>query len=448
MVDTLSPTVVPLPYHYAHRVDSELLHPTYTDQLVLQARMNALLYSAPSFSWFHTRRWIHARAPGLTKAESQAIGGLFPTTEFLGVPCYKLAKSFANAILVRVSHREERVYWAQRMDVVIDGIGDEAAFYGNEQGSDDGGVSGMSGKQSAVDDPMDIVERMLTEFVAHEQAQRAVALQSLQEEAADASSSSLSASSTVAARGSGLGCTAEEEWRCRLSQYLYFVVNDGMFTGALNLKRIVEVLTGNMQDGPLISDETARVSCTPVERRSFFCRRLLLFLTVIVLCALLSQKLEAVVDFLLFLKRRTGPPLDLPSHYSPSKLASEQNFRIAAAATSLAAASVTNLAAVSSSGSPFAGMSSTSPYAASVDLRSGDFVWEPRRSTLQKLRDPVLMANFTCNEAVMIQLLDERYFEYLENMALNTSEQSEQHNAANTSPRCGVIAATSLLLTL
>ena len=258
MVDTLSPTVVPLPYHYAHRVDSELLHPTYTDQLVLQARMNTLLYSAPSFAWFHTRRWIHARAPGLTKAESQAIGGLFPTTEFLGVPCYKLAKSFANAILVRVSHREERVYWAQRMDVVIDGIGDEAAFYGNDA-SDDAG-SAMSGKQSAVDDPMDIVERMLTEFVANEQAQRAVALQSEQAVAADAAGSSPSPSSSpTSARGSGVGCTAEEEWRCRLSQYLYFVVNDGMFTGALNLKRVVEVLTGNMQDGPLISDETARV---------------------------------------------------------------------------------------------------------------------------------------------------------------------------------------------
>ena len=140
-----------------------------------------------------------------------------------------------------------------------------------------------------------------------------------------------------------------------------------------------------------------------------------------------------MVDFLLFLKRRTGPPLDLPSHYSASKLASEQNFRAAAAATSLAAASVTNLAAVSSSGSPFAGMSSTSPYAASVESRSGEFTWDPRRSTLQKLRDPVLMANFTCNEAVMIQLLDERYFEYLENMALNTSEQSD--NTTNTERR-------------
>lgn len=273
MVDTLSPTVVPLPYHFAHRVDAELLHPTYTDQLVLQARMNALLYSPTTFAWFHTRRWMHTRAPGLTKAESQSIGGLYPTTQFLGVPCYKLAKSFANAILVRVSHRDERAYWAERMDVVVEGIGDEAAFYGDgaqqDTASEDGGGGGggMSGKQSAVDDPMDIVERMLTEFVAHEQEQRAIALQYAQEEAADASGSSITSSSSSVSTRPSLGCTAEEEWRCRLSQYLYFVVNDGIFTGALNLKRVVEVLTGNMQGGPLISDETARVSTRETHAR-------------------------------------------------------------------------------------------------------------------------------------------------------------------------------------
>jgi hypothetical protein len=40
-----------------------------------------------------------------------------------------------------------------------------------------------------------------------------------------------------------------------------------------------------------------------------------------------------------------------------------------------------------------------------------------------QFRDSTLMANFTCNEHMMVMLLDANYVEYLENSALNTPEQ-------------------------
>ena len=140
-----------------------------------------------------------------------------------------------------------------------------------------------------------------------------------------------------------------------------------------------------------------------------------------------------MVDFLLYIKRRPGPALDLPSLYSPEKLQVQEREKAQAAALSSAAV-VLSLAAVSASGSPFAAL--PSPLAAAAAAASMPhhksssgaselcYAYEPQRSLLQKVRDEALMANFTCNESMMVQLLDANYFEYLENAALGGPEQS------------------------
>lgn len=151
----------------------------------------------------------------------------------------------------------------------------------------------------------------------------------------------------------------------------------------------------------------------------------------------LSQKLERVVDFLLYIKRRPGPALDLPSLYSPEKLQAQEREKAEAAALSSAAV-VLSLAAVSASGSPFAALPSplTAMAAAAASLPKSSaasdlsYAYEPHRSLLQKVRDEALMANFTCNESMMVQLLDANYFEYLENAALGGPEQSVTHARA------------------
>lgn len=108
LVDTLSPTVVPLPYHYARGLDAGVVHPTYGDGLLLQARMNALLFSSACYAWLGTRPWLRsvpAAGAGahasLDAGDEPPARGIFPTCEFLGTPAYKLARAFANAILVR-----------------------------------------------------------------------------------------------------------------------------------------------------------------------------------------------------------------------------------------------------------------------------------------------------------------------------------------------------------
>ena len=139
-----------------------------------------------------------------------------------------------------------------------------------------------------------------------------------------------------------------------------------------------------------------------------------------------------MVDFLLYIKRRPGPALDLPSLYSPEKLQVQEREKAEAAALSSAAV-VLSLAAVSASGSPFAALPSplTAAAAAAASLPKSSsssselcYAYEPQRSLLQKVRDEALMANFTCNESMMVQLLDANYFEYLENAALGGPEQS------------------------
>ena len=390
MVDTLSPTVVPLPWHYAHGPHLHLNHPTYADQLVLQARMNALLNNLMLYQWLSTRAWLSS-VPG-------EAPGLFPTTEFLGSACWKLARGFANAILVRVSHREERLQWAERMGVVVEGIGAEAAVLlqhtvqngtggshpeegkmdteikdtGSEDGSQiDARRSRVNGqfssvdRQLAVDDPMDIVERMCTEFV--------VAQQSLRVHLPNITRTTY---------------TAEEEWRGRVSQYLVYCIDDGVFPGALNVKRLLNVITGNMIRAPLISYETA-------------------------------AKLERVVDFLLYLKRRCGRALDLPTYWSPEK--QEE----ALAANTFAAQLRPGTQKHTDHVSQYASLASSAPAARSLEGKTHLYDYDPSLTLLQKFRDPTLMTNFTCNEHLMVLLLDTNYIEYLENSALNTSEHSD-----------------------
>lgn len=185
------------------------------------------------------------------------------------------------------------------MAVVVEGIGPDGD-YGYEEGGGGGGrteegkhdsetlddtaahadaaaaAAAASGRQSAVDDPMDIVERMVTEFVAHEEETRRrethfSAANSDPADAADASAgvgaaSSASASSSSDGASSSVGASqcgvysASDEWRCRLAQYLYYVVDEGAFPGALHVRRLLNVITGNMVAPPIISWETANVS--------------------------------------------------------------------------------------------------------------------------------------------------------------------------------------------
>lgn len=81
-------------------------------------------------------------------------------------------------------------------------------------------------------------------------------------------------------------------------------------------------------------------------------------------------------------------------------------------------------AAVAAARSPFSYVGPRSPYHTYTEGTPHAYDYDPHTPLLRKLRDPQLMANFTCNEAVMIQLLDNNYIEYLENSALGTAEQS------------------------
>ena len=327
ILDTLSPTIVPLPFWYAGRLDMHMIHPTYIDSFVIQARMNALLYDHASYLWFQTRRWLASPPPARREGETQAAaiaasssatqqrlreGGLVPTVDFLGNDCYELAQSFANAILVRVSHIEERRAWAERMPVVIEPIGGDALLLAQNgdltpptapnvatPGGAAGGLPKESEsktdtdtkdvddptkpnksnplfapikKQPAVDDPLDIVYRMCTEFNAAAAAranERAAALGGRKGVVTSTDGNKDGAAGTAAVTGGAAASSvvrrtysAEEEWRCRVAQYLVHVVDDGIFPGALNLRRLLNVITGNMFRPPLITFETATVSIT------------------------------------------------------------------------------------------------------------------------------------------------------------------------------------------
>ena len=120
-----------------------------------------------------------------------------------------------------------------------------------------------------------------------------------------------------------------------------------------------------------------------------------------------------MVDFLLYLKRRSSsyPPLDLPSHFSPLKQSQYHSLHTAP------------LVHIHNS-AHYATLQSQSPASLSVDDgKPGAYDYNPDISLLHKLRDTQLLFNFTCNEHVMIQLLDYKYIEYLENAALNTNDQ-------------------------
>ena len=419
IVDTLSPTVVPLPYHYAQGLSLRIVHPTYADVLTSQIRVNSLLTTPASYQWLATRQWISS-----TRGEI----GIFPTTEFLGSACYRLAKSFANSILVRVTHRRERLVWSQYLPVAIEGIGAEATDAGditthttgpmvNEEEKEEGGgekekekekdkdkddssMLSQSGdeslpKHSLVADPMIIVSRMLTEFASVE-------------------------ATTRRRQGRQVRTySGEEEWRCRVSQYLAYCIDDGIFPGALNIKRLLSVLTRAFLDAPILSAET-------------------------------SMKLDRVIDFLLYMKRRCGVPIQLPS-YEQARQAVQMSLkskRLGQRDRNGGASGHSNdpygretagggyhshapkhaTAEVTASTSPFAALHSNSPAALfreAVPEDAGTYDYDESTTLLQKLRDPELVANFTCNESIMISLLDTSYIESLEKATIGTAQQQE-----------------------
>lgn len=352
IIDTLSPTTVPVPYYLSGDPDMGEVHPTYYDNLLLQARTNALLYNAMSYTWLHTRQWM-CSTPMTEKQialKQKGLGyhrtGIFPRTKFIEMECHELARNFCNSILVKISHRRDRLLWAERMPVAIDGGDGGDSGPAPTASSSNAPVKaseadaaakakaaaeeGKRAHQPTVADPMSIVFRMQAEFVDEERR--------------------LAGSKKKKSKKDYY--TAEEEWKCRLSQYLTFCVDEGMFPGAMSLRKMLTVVSRGNPDAPILSQET-------------------------------SDCLDRVVDFLLFMKKRHGPTLELPSMKG-------QLYNLLATTTP-----------PSTSSAP-----SASPFNSHEFISTGNI--------LTKLDDIDLVSNFTCNEHVMIALLETGYIESLE----------------------------------
>jgi hypothetical protein len=224
------------------RLGPTVLHPTYYDRVILQARADALLLSRDLYSWLKNRPAIRVK----------------PRTKFIDLECNKLAKIFCNAIIALLPNEE--FFKVERKAAGAEGEASAAVGGGGAGGAGGGGEkrgaktrsdveakasadrekddddssedeSGVEGVQ--VKNPLSIIFRMLSQ----------------KSEGADEDAATGGAngrSNGGAARAAASAENALEDWRRRISQYCAYCVDGGTRPDKLTFQKIVDAIEYGM----------------------------------------------------------------------------------------------------------------------------------------------------------------------------------------------------------
>jgi hypothetical protein len=207
IVDTLSPSLPPLPYDKAMVVEKKRqialeqkdykmlrylkmksVHRTYTDKQCIQARANTLLFTQSQYRWIASRDFLMDITMSNRHMQSQ---GIIPRTKFIDIECQELAFKFCISVYCKVTS-------------ALPGSDKEREIF------------------KAISDPLVILYRMMA----------AVDLD-VSDDDAEAVQDEAGGSARFQGLGGrdGTGYSRAEEWKCRVAQYFAYCVDDGLLTG-------------------------------------------------------------------------------------------------------------------------------------------------------------------------------------------------------------------------